>query len=197
MSAPSAPHGPDLVVVQLDDDLPTQGEGSKGGGAAELQQQEQDPISMSQTVAGLLETGNKPVKSTLRGFKVAGTLLKVCTVCLIACAGLLFWTSTTVNSKTLVGVCIAIGIFCIFGSCFSCYGVLTLAGYRSMLQRVNRGLEGGAATVTRASRGESAADIARSIVAETGVVGRVGGRVGGRVVQVLGIGGNNAERATR
>ncbi|GAB5035962.1 Hypothetical protein NocV09_03200100 [Nannochloropsis oceanica] len=153
MSAPSAPHGPDLVVVQLDDDLPTQGEGSKGGGAAELQQQEQDPISMSQTVA--------------------------------------------VNSKTLVGVCIAIGIFCIFGSCFSCYGVLTLAGYRSMLQRVNRGLEGGAATVTRASRGESAADIARSIVAETGVVGRVGGRVGGRVVQVLGIGGNNAERATR
>lgn len=72
MSAPSAPHGPDLVVVQLDDDLPTQGEGSKGGGAAELQQQEQDPISMSQTVAGLLETGNKPVKSTLRGFKVAG-----------------------------------------------------------------------------------------------------------------------------
>ncbi len=71
MSAPSVPHEPDLVVVQLDDDH-RQGGGSKGGGATELQQQEQDPISMSQTVAGLLETGSKPVKSTLRGFKMAG-----------------------------------------------------------------------------------------------------------------------------
>ena len=72
MSSPSVPHEPDLVVVQLGDDLPRQGGGSKGGGAAELQQQEQDPISMSQAVAGLLETGRKPVKSTLRGFKMAG-----------------------------------------------------------------------------------------------------------------------------
>jgi hypothetical protein len=71
MSAPSAPHEPNLVVVQLDDE-PTVGGRGEGGGAGEGKQQEQDPMSMSQTVAGFLETGGKPVKATLWGFKMAG-----------------------------------------------------------------------------------------------------------------------------
>ena len=51
--------------------------------------------------------------------------------------------------------------------------------------------------MARASRGESATDIARGIAAETGVVGRVGGGVGGRVVKMLGLSGKGVERATR
>lgn len=74
MSAPSAPHEPSLVVVQLDNDEPPRqgGRGGEGGGAGEGKQQEQDPMSMNQTVAGFLETGGKPVKATLWGFKMAG-----------------------------------------------------------------------------------------------------------------------------
>jgi len=73
MSAPpSAPHEPNLVVVQLDDVQPGREGGGEGGGAGEGKQQEQDHMSMSQTVAVFLETGGKPVKASLWGFRMAG-----------------------------------------------------------------------------------------------------------------------------